>query len=113
MKNYIVNEEEAIANIGDRDIYLEVAYTFGNFISTYVEQLSVALTHQDLYTIKRITHSIKSNCATIGATDLRKLFADMEELATQNNLNALQVTLPQTLISLTELKRNIDNLSKE
>ena len=73
-------------------------------------QLNSAMNNKDYTTLKRLTHSIKSNCATVGADDLRTFFASMEKAADENFEAELTTLLPQALTLLSELRQNLASL---
>lgn len=110
MKNHITNKDGAIELIGDPDIYREVAQVFAKHLPAYTEQLRTALQAEDLPTIRRVVHSIKSNCATIGAEELRNTFRQIEQQATDNCMAEVCKSLPQALEHLAELEQNITEI---
>lgn len=108
--DHITGKAEAIERIGDAEIYREIALVFNENLPNYMTQLDEAMRERDCSTFKRLAHSIKSNCATIGADNLRVFFAAMEQSADQVLEEELATSLPQALKFLSELRHNLDNL---
>lgn len=110
LPNHIIGKDEAIERVGDADIYREIAHLFSENLTNYMAQLDSAMSEKDYPTVKRLTHSIKSNCATVGADGLRAFFASMEQAADENLEAELTTLLPQALTLLSELRQNLASL---
>lgn len=108
--NHITGKAEAIERIGDAGIYREIAFVFKENLPNYTGQIENAMEERDYETIRRLAHSIKSNCATIGADELRIFFGSMEEAAEQGLEAELLALTPQALAFLSELRQNIANM---
>lgn len=107
LPNHITGKTEAIERVGDADIYREIAHVFSENLANYMTQLESAMNQKDYTTVTRLTHSIKSNCATVGADGLRVFFASMEQAANENPETELTTLLPQALTLLFELRQNL------
>lgn len=110
--NHITARTEAIERIGDEEIYREIAFVFQENLALYIEKLTSATKTGDYSTVRRLAHSIKSNCATIGAEEVRGVFASLEQAAAKDNAEAIISTLPKALTMLAELRHNISSLKK-
>lgn len=108
--NHITGKAEAIERIGDEDIYREITLVFQDNLARYQEQLKLAMNNHDIESIRRVAHSIKSNCATIGADNLRVFFATIEQAAQAGAVKEIEESLPLAISQLTELHQNIKNL---
>ena len=105
-----LNTEAAINRIGDAAIYSEIAQAFACHIPWYIVQITSFLetdAHEDA---SRIIHSVKSNCATVGAEGLRARLAAVEKIATQGkkeeSLNSIENLRPELL----ELKALLEKM---
>lgn len=72
--------EDAIARMGDREIYLEIARYFAGHMEQTLTDLETALKKEDLKSATRLAHSLKSNCATMGAYGLQEKCLHLEHL---------------------------------
>ena len=76
------------------DFIGELVQAFLEDAPTQIAQMQSALTGQDAESFRRAAHTLKSNAATFGATDLSGLARELEMLGREKNLevgNRLQV----------------------
>lgn len=76
------------------DFIGELVQAFLEDAPTQIAQMQSALTGQDTESFRRAAHTLKSNAATFGATDLSGLARELEMLGREKNLevgNRLQV----------------------
>lgn len=81
-----LNIEEAIERMGDREIYLEIARFFASHLQESLKNLALALNNADAVEATRLAHSLKGNCATVGADLLRDQCLALEKLCRDGNL---------------------------
>jgi HPt (histidine-containing phosphotransfer) domain-containing protein len=94
---------EAVERMGDKDIYLEISHYFAEHIPESVASLGKALLQGDLASATRLAHSMKSNCAAVGADRLREGSFELEKLCREGDLctaRQLFSSLHQPLLSL-------------
>jgi len=72
--------EEAVERMGDRETYLEIAHYFAAHLPASIAGLKGALQSGDQQTATRMAHSLKSNCATVGAEKIRERCYALEKL---------------------------------
>jgi HPt (histidine-containing phosphotransfer) domain-containing protein len=77
---------EAVERMGDKDIYLEISRYFAEHIPDSVADLGKALMQGDLASATRLAHSMKSNCAAVGAELLREGSFELERLCREGDL---------------------------
>lgn len=111
MNTHITCKTEAIERIGDADIYHEVARNFGSHLPDYAQKIAVSFASSDFAALQRTAHSIKSNCATIGADNLRAFFLSLEKEAENQDQNTLRGKVEQAIRLLAELQEDINSLS--
>ncbi|MCL4268354.1 MAG: Hpt domain-containing protein [Anaerolineales bacterium] len=76
------------------DFIGELVQAFLEDAPSQIAQMQSALTGQDAESFRRAAHTLKSNAATFGATDLSGLARELEMLGREKNLevgNRLQV----------------------
>lgn len=76
----VLHLDEAIARMGDREIYLEIAHYFAGRMRETLGELLGKLNDGDMENATRLAHSLKGNCATIGAEELRTACLALERL---------------------------------
>jgi HPt (histidine-containing phosphotransfer) domain-containing protein len=75
------------------------------FFSELENDIKIIKNADDFETIVLKAHSQKSSCGLLGATQLQEIFANIEQLAKDNqNTDDLVAKLPE---SLTQLKQNL------
>jgi HPt (histidine-containing phosphotransfer) domain-containing protein len=75
------------------------------FFSELENDIEIIKNANDFETIILKSHSQKSSCGLLGATKLQEIFANIEQLAKDNqNTDDLVAKLPE---SLTQLKQNL------
>jgi HPt (histidine-containing phosphotransfer) domain-containing protein len=84
----ILNVDEAIARMGDRDIYLEISQLFAGQLPHSLDDIDRALAGGEIDDAARLAHSMKSNCATVGADELRERCYALELLCRSGNIDA-------------------------
>ena len=82
-----LDPKPAIERMGDIEIYREVAVFFANHLPQSVQELSGAIAAGAAADAARFAHSLKSNCATVGAEPLRVACAELEALCRAQNLS--------------------------
>lgn len=94
MDTYLYNEQDllsldvdgAIERMGDKETYLEISRYFAAHIPNSISGLQAALEKSDLQGAMRMAHSMKSNCATVGAELLRERCGALEKLCREGEL---------------------------
>lgn len=81
-----LRREEAIERMGDQEVYLEIAHYFSSHLEDSLSDLAQAFAVPDLPAATRLAHSLKSNCATVGAEALREQCCALEQLCREENL---------------------------
>lgn len=76
----ILHRAEATARMGDEEIYLEIAHYFAGNLADSLSELEQALNSGDTDKACRLAHSLKGNCATVGAEALREHCFTLERL---------------------------------
>ena len=76
----------ALKEATDADFISELIDTFLEDTPKQMAIMKNALAAKDVEAFRRAAHSIKSNAATFGATDLAELARELEMLGRENNL---------------------------
>lgn len=105
-----INTFNALKEGVGADFVGELMTTFFEDANAQILEMHSALAAKDAETFRRAAHSLKSNAATFGATDLASLARELEMLGRENNLtvgNKLEVlkeAFEQVKIQLNELR---------
>lgn len=89
-----LNTFNALKESVGADFVRELMNTFFEDTNKQMMQMNSALASNDVETFRRAAHSLKSNAATFGATDLAALARELEMLGREKNLevgNRLEV----------------------
>ncbi len=70
--------DEAVERIGDRALYLEIARFFADAIPETRASLGERVQSRDWQEARRLAHSLKSNCAGVGAEETRDVAYKLE-----------------------------------
>lgn len=85
-----LNYEEAVARMGDKEVYLEIAHYFASHLQESLQSLGRCLEEGRMTEATRLAHSMKGNCATVGADELRDLCYTLEKLCRSEEREAAQ-----------------------
>jgi len=93
------------------DFISELVNTFGEEAPTMITNLRQALSDKNVDAFRREAHSMKTNAATFGATELAELAKSLEYLARENQLDKVagQLDLLETLYQAAQ--REMETLS--
>ncbi len=80
----LLDTASAIERMGDKEIYLEIARYFAENVQVTIENIEQALQNGTMEDATRLAHSLKGNCATIGAETVRAQSATLEQLCRNN-----------------------------
>ncbi|KXK11431.1 MAG: putative two-component response regulator [Chloroflexi bacterium OLB14] len=89
-----INTFNVLKESTDAEFIQELINTFLEDAPNQIEQMKNALTQKDAELFTRAAHTVKSNAATFGATELANLARELESMGRENNLeigNKLQV----------------------
>lgn len=89
-----INTFNTLKESTDADFIKELINTFLEDAPNQIVQMKDALIKKDAETFTRAAHTVKSNAATFGATELASLARELESMGRENNLeigNKLQV----------------------
>ncbi len=77
-ENMLLDMENAIERMGDASIYHEIVQLFAQRVELMLAEIQSSLDACDMQAAMRYAHSLKGNCATIGAESLRKKCLELE-----------------------------------
>ncbi len=81
--------DEAVERLGDRSLYLEIAQAFVDALPGIRAAMDAARARADLAELRRLAHSLKSNCATLGAEEARQAAYALETACRDGNTAAV------------------------
>jgi len=106
----VLNLEEAIERMGDKEIYLEIARYFAAHLEQTLEHLRAALEDRNMEEATRLAHSLKGNCATVGADALREECLKLEHLCRAGNRDAARNGFDALVPKLLGLRERLNSL---
>lgn len=71
--------EAAIERMGSREMYVEIARAFADALPDTEKSITAAVTAGTWAEGRRLAHSLKSNCAAMGADQLRETVYALEK----------------------------------
>ncbi|MDL2272463.1 Hpt domain-containing protein [Desulfovibrio sp. OttesenSCG-928-I05] len=77
--------EPAIERMGDKELFLEIAHSFAATLPRILTDLDGKLMEGSLADARRLAHSLKSNCAAMGAESVRAMAYAVEKACTDND----------------------------
>lgn len=106
------NSKAAIDRMGDIDIYLEIAHFFASALDDVLTQIHNALDSGNMPKATRLVHSLKSNCATVGADALRETCATLETLCRKGEEKKAGELFAKLCPEFMRLQQTLLNLKK-
>ncbi len=106
-----LNVDEAIERMGDREIFMEIARFFAGQLPESIRDLERALVEGKLEDAGRMAHSLKSNCATMGAELLREKCQSMEHKCRDGDNSGAREMFFSLKPSFTELQRRLEGIT--
>jgi HPt (histidine-containing phosphotransfer) domain-containing protein len=103
--------EAAIERMGDKEIFLEISRFFASGLPKTVQDMENALSSGDLEALTRLAHSCKSNCAAMGAEDVRARCLTLEQAGRAADKARATAALEDLKPVLLALKETLDGLS--
>ena len=95
--------------LGD-EFVIDLVQTFFEDSARLAKEMEEMLTVQDTSGFCRAAHSLKSNCATMGAIELSKKYEDLEYGGMKGNLNDLQHLVAIVQENLLNVHQNLRDL---
>lgn len=80
--------ETAISRMGSRDLYVEIARSFAETLPATEKAIADALEQGAWPESRRLAHSLKSNCAAMGAEELRERVYSLEKACAEGDVNS-------------------------
>lgn len=102
-----LNTDEAVARMGDREIYNEIAGFFAENLEEYIERLDHVISEDREFDATRYAHSLKSNCATLGADNLKDELYELEKLCKANKMHEAKELFASLQEPLREVGRKL------
>lgn len=81
----------------DQDLLKELTGLFLNSSEEKIKEIGIALKTQDIVSIKKAAHNLRSSCGNIGADAMSELASKIEYLAPDNNYQSTCETLLQNM----------------
>lgn len=106
-----LNVDEAVERMGDKETYVEISHYFAAHLPESLSQLQNALDRGDLESATRLAHSMKSNCATVGAEHLRERCQALEKLCREGDLPMARELFSSLEQHLLAIRQRLEEIS--
>jgi len=111
----MINQEvfDKLLEIGGPNLARRVIELFFEHTPGKVQSLEQSLAQQDLKTLERTAHSIKSSAANLGLEELRQVAAELERIANRGELEPCTALVTELLTRCAEAENSLRNKQKE
>ncbi|MDR2076020.1 MAG: Hpt domain-containing protein [Desulfovibrio sp.] len=104
-KPYLVlDTEAAVERMGDREMYGEIARAFARNMGNALRDLTRALREGDMPAACRFAHSLKGNCDTVGAGNMRQACLRLEQYCREEKADKARSLFEDLRPKLLELR---------
>ena len=100
-----LNSKAAIDRMGDVDIYLEIVQYYALSLDASTAEIHAAFQSGNMPEATRLAHSLKGNCATVGAEALRETCAALEILCRAGDKKKAEALFEEMCPELVYLKQ--------
>lgn len=69
MTTITIDQDGAVERMGDRGLYIAVAHSFAEMMPEIIGEIDSAIAAKNWPEARRLTHSLKGNCAAMGADE--------------------------------------------
>lgn len=104
---------EKLLEIGGPQLARRVIDLFFEHTPSKIESLRLGLSSQELKTIERAAHSIKSSAANLGLENLRQVASQLEQAANQGQLESCIELVPKLEAACTRAETLLKDKQKE
>ena len=101
---------EAVARMGDKALYLKIASAFAAALPETLVSLEQAIAPENLPNARRFAHSLKSNCAAIGAVEIQAMASALEKACAAGDLSRAVLEFSRLKPHLYELRDTLFSL---
>ena len=110
MAHTTLHLDEAVDRLGDKGLYLEIAQAFVTALPDILHNLESARGRADWPELRRLAHSVKSNCATLGAEEVRQAAYALETACHDGDAKAASERFRTLTARLDDLRETLNNL---
>lgn len=111
MADITLHVDEAVERMGDKALYLEVARYFVALLPETIANLKSAMEQENWQEMRRYAHSLKSNCAALGADGVREEAYKLELACNAGEAEEASRLFPVLCLMLEELCQKLQGLS--
>ena len=106
--------DQYIDLLGDEGVefIVDIIDTFLEDAPNNWRQIQESMAAKDHVTFRRASHTLKTGCATVGATTLSEKFLAMEKAGAANNILSVQSLMDRCKVELTLLARELVSKKK-
>ncbi|CAK7007023.1 MAG: hypothetical protein DELT_00282 [Desulfovibrio sp.] len=85
MSRIVIDMNGAIERMGDRDLYIVIATSFAEMLPETLAEIDAEITAKNWPEARRLVHSLKGNCAAMGADETRERVYALEKACNDGN----------------------------
>lgn len=110
MTTVTIDQDGAIERMGDRDLYITIAHSFAEMMPEIIGEIDSAVAAQNWPEARRFTHSLKGNCAAMGADETRERVYALEKACADADETLVAKLYPELLKELAALRETLLSL---
>lgn len=104
MNSIRIDQDGAVERMGDRELYLAIAHSFAEMMPETLGEIDSVISAKNWPEARRLVHSLKGNCAAMGADETRERVYALEKACAEAD-EALVGTLYPALCKELQLLR--------
>ena len=97
----------AVERLGSVTFYNSIAATFAEALPVTEKAIAEAMNRQEWDEARRLVHSLKSNCATMGADGVREAVYSLEKACASRDLEAVPELFASVCAALSRLREEL------
>lgn len=111
MTNIRLDQEGAVERMGDRELYIAIAHSFAEMMPETLGEIDSMITAKNWPEARRLVHSLKGNCAAMGADETRERVYALEKACAESNEPLVAQLYPTLCEELSELRAALLSLN--
>lgn len=113
MDKPLLNKDKALELLGgDEEMLMQIYDMFVIYVPQSLSELEAAISKNEINTIERLSHSMKSSAGTIGAEALRECAYNMEMSSKANDMSVFKKHFEEFKVLLNDVLKEIESIRK-
>jgi HPt (histidine-containing phosphotransfer) domain-containing protein len=110
MTHIKIDQAAAVECMGDRDLYVAIAHSFAEMMPETLGEIASAMKAKNWPEARRLVHSLKGNCAAMGADEVREQVYAVEKACAAAEETLVAKLYPPLLEELAALREALISL---